>query len=64
MNRIRLYLREAYSELLYKVTWPTWPELQATAVVVLVAMVIISLVVLAMDQTASFALDSFYHMFD
>ncbi|GIV34208.1 MAG: hypothetical protein KatS3mg031_1743 [Chitinophagales bacterium] len=53
MNRLTLYIKEAYNELLYKVTWPTWEELQSSAVVVLVASLIIALVVLLMDQASS-----------
>lgn len=53
MKGIQLYLQEAYNELLNKVTWPTWEELQESALVVLVASLIFALVVLAMDQAAS-----------
>jgi preprotein translocase subunit SecE len=52
MNKLSLYIQEAYNELLNKVTWPTWKELQESALVVLVATVIITLVVLAMDLTS------------
>ena len=53
MNRVTLYVKEAYNELLHKVTWPTWQELQESAVVVLVASLIIALVVLGMDQASN-----------
>ncbi|MDZ4845383.1 MAG: preprotein translocase subunit SecE [Chitinophagales bacterium] len=53
MKGIQLYLQEAYNELVNKVTWPTWEELQESALVVLVASLIFALVVLAMDQAAS-----------
>ena len=53
MKGIQLYLQEAYNELLNKVTWPTWEELQESALVVLVASLIFALVVLAMDQASS-----------
>ena len=53
MKGIQLYLKEAYNELLNKVTWPTWEELQESALVVLVASLIFALVVLAMDQASS-----------
>lgn len=53
MKGIQLYLKEAYNELLHKVTWPTWEELQESALVVLVASLIFAFVVLAMDQAAS-----------
>jgi preprotein translocase subunit SecE len=43
MNKIALYFKESYQELLEKVTWPTWMQLQQSTVIVLVATVIITL---------------------
>lgn len=51
MEKLSLYIKESYNELLYKVTWPTWPELQSSAVVVIIASIIIALVVFIMDFT-------------
>ena len=47
------YLKEAYTELIHKVTWPTWSELQNSGVLVLVATLIIALVVAGMDLSFS-----------
>ena len=60
MEKVKLFFKEAYDELLNKVTWPTWVELQNSAVLVLIASIIISLVILAMDETAGNALKMFY----
>ena len=49
MSKIGTYIAETRNELLNKVSWPTWPELQSSAVVVLVSSVIIALVVFGMD---------------
>ncbi|MFW6223026.1 MAG: preprotein translocase subunit SecE [Bacteroidota bacterium] len=49
--KIFRYLKETYGELVYKVTWPTWPELQNSAIVVMIASFIIALVVFFMDFT-------------
>lgn len=49
MEKVTTYFQEAYDELMHKVTWPTWAELQESAVVVLVAAVIISVFVLCID---------------
>jgi preprotein translocase subunit SecE len=49
MEKIRLYFVEAYDELMHKVTWPSWAELQESSVVVLVSAVIMSLMVVFMD---------------
>ena len=37
MNKITTYFRESYRELMEKVTWPTWTQLQQSTVIVLVA---------------------------
>lgn len=43
------YFKESYNELVNKVTWPTFQQLQSSTVVVMVASVIFAVVVLAMD---------------
>lgn len=49
MSKLRTYIEEAVHELLHKVSWPTWPELQESSVIVGVASVMIALVIWAMD---------------
>jgi preprotein translocase subunit SecE len=49
MKKIVRYIRESYNELVHKVTWPTWAELQNSAVVVSVASLVIAMVVFIMD---------------
>ena len=49
MKKIVRYIQEAYDELVHKVTWPTWSELQNSAVVVSIASLVIALVVFLMD---------------
>lgn len=43
------YIEESYKELVHKVTWPTWNELQSTSIVVLVASVLFALAIFVMD---------------
>lgn len=43
------YVKEAYNELVHKVTWPSWSSLQSSAIVVMIASLILALVILAMD---------------
>jgi preprotein translocase subunit SecE len=43
------YVKNSYNELVHKVTWPTFSELQSSALVVMIAALIISLVVWVMD---------------
>ena len=49
MASLKTYVEESYSELVNKVSWPTWKELQTSAIVVLVASIIIALLVFVMD---------------
>lgn len=49
MNNFKGYLREVYVELATKVTWPTWKDLQSSAVLVMIASLIFALVVFVMD---------------
>jgi preprotein translocase subunit SecE len=60
MAAVTEYIKESYIELTQKVTWPTWRELQNSAVVVLVAAIIIALVIFGMDQVIHFVLDKLY----
>ena len=60
MAKVVEFIKESYTEMTQKVTWPTWSELQNSAVLVLVASVIISLIILAMDESAGNALKLFY----
>jgi preprotein translocase subunit SecE len=49
MSKIGTYFSETKNELVNKVSWPTWLELQSSAIVVMVSSVIIALVVFGMD---------------
>jgi len=63
MAKVLEFLKESYVEMTEKVTWPTSLELQNSAVIVLVASIIISLLVLLMDTTAGETLKFFYKSF-
>jgi preprotein translocase subunit SecE len=63
MDKIKLYVEEAYDELVHKVSWPTWAELQQSAMVVLVAAIIIAAIVVAMDLASKAAIqDGIYKL--
>lgn len=49
MASFKTYLSESYNELVNKVSWPTWKELQSSAIIVLVAALLIALIVFLMD---------------
>ncbi|TAN01158.1 MAG: preprotein translocase subunit SecE [Chitinophagaceae bacterium] len=63
MNKIIQYIQESYHELLHKVSWPTWEELQSSTMVVLIATVIVTLLVWGMDIVSNSVLQNFYKLF-
>jgi preprotein translocase subunit SecE len=60
MAAVTEYIKESYIELTQKVTWPTWRELYNSAILVLIAAIIIALVIFGMDQIIHYVLDKFY----
>jgi len=61
--KLKLYFQEAFEELVHKVTWPTWKELQSSALVVMVASLIISLVIFVMDLSFRNMMEIIYGLF-
>ncbi len=57
------YIKESYDELMNKVSWPTWSELQSSSIVVAIATVIIALIIYVMDSAFSNAMNLFYGFF-
>lgn len=49
MAGFKAYIQDTYEELVHRVTWPTYSELQSSAILVLVASVIIALLIWLMD---------------
>ena len=62
MNKISTYLKESYKELVEKVTWPTWLQLQQSTVIVSVATLLITALVWGMDLAAQTALHFIYSL--
>ena len=62
MEKIRLYIKESYNELVHKVTWPSWPNLQSSTVVVIVASVILALIIFVMDIISKGVMDRIYDL--
>jgi len=63
MNKVTTYFKESYKELIEKVTWPTWVQLQQSTVIVLVATLVITGIVWAMDLLAQSGLKLIYSFF-
>lgn len=57
------YAKDSYNELVHKVSWPTWNELQNSAIVVSIASLIIAFMVFLMDISFRELLDGFYGLF-
>ena len=62
-NKVIIYIKESYDELMHKVSWPSWAELQSSAIVVSVATLIIAIMVFAMDEVFKTVLQQFYKLF-
>ncbi|MBS1773313.1 MAG: preprotein translocase subunit SecE [Bacteroidetes bacterium] len=62
MSKVGNYIQEAYDELVHKVSWPTWDELQQTTVIVLVALLITTAVIFGMDLVFEQALTFIYKL--
>ncbi|MDY0103532.1 MAG: preprotein translocase subunit SecE [Lentimicrobium sp.] len=62
-TKIQDYINESYDELINKTSWPTWSELQNSAIVVSIASLIIAFVVYLMDVSFQTILERFYLLF-
>ncbi len=62
MSKFSAYINETKDELFHKVTWPTWGELQSSAILVMIASTIIGLVVWGMDEGFSKLMELAYQM--
>lgn len=49
MSKVKEYINETVTEMVHRVTWPTWKELQSNTIIVVVASVLIALIIFAMD---------------
>ena len=63
MNKVTNYFKDSYQELLEKVTWPTWAQLQQSTVIVLVATIVIMACVGLMDGASAMVLKFVYSFF-
>jgi preprotein translocase subunit SecE len=57
------YIKDVYNELTQKVSWPSWPELQSSAIVVMIASAIIATAISIMDFGFKNLMDTVYSMF-
>lgn len=60
MSKLGNYMQEAYDELLHKVSWPSWDELQQTTLIVLAALGLVTVVIFGMDLASENVLKFIY----
>ncbi len=61
-KKIVTYCKDSYEELAYKTTWPTRQELTHSAIVVLVASLVIALIVFCMDTIFDYLMKFVYSL--
>ncbi len=64
MSKLKLLtdIEESYTELRYKTTWPTRTQLVKSAVIVLIASIIIAAIVFVMDQVVNTIMHFIYSL--
>lgn len=63
MTKLFNYFEQAYDELIHKVTWPTWQELQQSTIITLVSVLVLTLIVFLMDGSSELVFENFYKFF-
>ncbi|HLF46284.1 MAG TPA: preprotein translocase subunit SecE [Chitinophagaceae bacterium] len=63
MNNITTYFKESYKELMEKVTWPSWAQLQQSTIIVIFATIIITAIIWVMDLVINGGLKFIYNLF-
>lgn len=60
MEKLTLYLKESYHELMKNVSWPTTQQLQESTIVVLITSGILALIIFLMDVVSSVVFKTIY----
>ncbi|MCY7328244.1 MAG: preprotein translocase subunit SecE [Saprospiraceae bacterium] len=60
MEKLTLYLKESYHELVKNVSWPTMEQLQDSALVVLVTTATLAILIFLMDGLCSVVFKTIY----
>lgn len=64
MEKVIDYFKSTTEELMTKVSWPTWDELQSSTIIVVIASIIFAIVVFIIDLLSNGAMDIFYKFFE
>ncbi len=63
MSKIVNYFEQAFDELIHKVTWPTWSELQQSTIITLVSILLLTAMIFLMDGGSELVFENFYKFF-
>jgi preprotein translocase subunit SecE len=63
MNKFTVFVKESYKEMMEKVTWPKWEQLQQSTMIVLGATLFITAIVALMDFIANGSMKFIYSLF-
>ena len=63
MNKFTVFVKESYTELTEKVSWPKWDQLTQSTMIVLGATIFITALVAVMDLVASSSMKFIYSLF-
>ena len=64
MEKLINYFKSTTEELMTKVSWPSWDELQSSTLIVMVASIIFAIIIYMIDLLSSGALGFFYKLFE
>ena len=63
MNKFAVFVSESYKEMMEKVSWPKWEQLQQSTMIVLGATLFITAIVALMDFIANGSMKFIYSLF-
>ncbi|MDU1891209.1 MAG: preprotein translocase subunit SecE [Dysgonomonas sp.] len=62
MKKIINYIKDSYNELVHKVSWPSRTELTSSAVIVMIASILMALVIWGVDSVFENVIKVFYNL--
>ena len=63
MNKFTVFVKESYKEMMEKVSWPKWEQLQQSTMIVLGSTLFITAIVALMDLIANGSMKFIYSLF-
>jgi preprotein translocase subunit SecE len=63
MNKISVFVKESYQELVENVSWPKWEQLQQSTMIVIGSTLFITVIVALMDFIANGSMKFIYSLF-